>query len=126
MCTGVVVSSEFFLFCFNAWLVLESLHFTFYSQCCVSLSSPSVFFTISPFCPHLPLPLRQQNLHRPSFHSNRLPWKLGDSAVHPILLLLGEVFGKFVLTWFKCLNMHEYCTFCKLEYVYCRYCMHAV
>lgn len=46
------------------------------------------FIPISYFCPHLSLPL-----HRPSFHSNRLPWKLGDSAVHPIpARALREVF----------------------------------
>lgn len=46
------------------------------------------FFPMFPFCPHHLLPLWQQNLHHPCFHSNRLPWKLGDSAAHPILLSL--------------------------------------
>lgn len=68
--------------------VLESLQFTFFPLCGGCLFSPVFFFLMFPFCPHHLLPLWQQNLHHPCFHSNRLPWKLGDSAAHPILLSL--------------------------------------
>lgn len=97
------------------WVVLtpgylSPVHFTFYPLRHVFFF-PCFFFSLhlsplstppAPPSPHLLS--TKPNLHRPSFHSNRLPWKLGDSAVHPILLSPGlekRCFsgrGKFVLS----------------------------
>lgn len=97
------------------WVVLtpgylSPVHFTFYPLRHVFFF-PVFFFPLhlsplstppAPPSPHLLS--TKPNLHRPSFHSNRLPWKLGDSAVHPILLSPGlekRCFsgrGKFVLS----------------------------
>lgn len=56
-------------------------------------------FCLLPFHPHLPhsAPCSPDSwlCSRACFHSNRLPWKLGDSAAHPILLSPGERCSKF-------------------------------
>lgn len=77
---------------------------TLQPPCCHSLFLFLFLFPISHSCPHLPLPL-----HRPSFHSNRLPWKLGDSAIHPIpARALREVFreGKVCFCFLQFTGIH--------------------
>lgn len=62
-------------------------------------SSLSPGFCLLPFHPHLPhsAPCSPDSwfCSRACFHSNRLPWKLGDSAAHPILLSPAERCSKF-------------------------------
>lgn len=95
--------------CVNAWIVLEAcikfepLHFTFYSLLDV-LSFLSPCFCLPPSRLSSPPsaseatkspPPDSRVCSRACFHSNRLPWKLCDSAVHPILLSADErCFGK--------------------------------
>lgn len=88
--------------------VPNSMLFTLFSSLfCVALNPPplapllalSPGFCLLPFHPHLPhsAPCSPDSwfCSRACFHSNRLPWKLGDSAAHPILLSPGERCSKF-------------------------------